>query len=211
MTVEPCQVPRKCLLPQTHPVPFPHPRRRTWPAKSPHKLSARRPSLCRGRLSGAMAGPRRCKRDLSPQAAPAACSPCLAAASGHQAHRAGWQGHRDAGSLGFLSWCCRARPRWKRWAGRSFPSLLRSRCVAPAPWYPCCHQLMSQRDDVTRVRCTAGMLLGSGLSPWDLWGAWPAQWDPQPGLEGVPWWGEQCRAQAVCAPREPPAASWVPG
>ncbi|XP_052657631.1 LOW QUALITY PROTEIN: uncharacterized protein C1orf226 homolog [Harpia harpyja] len=28
------------------------------------------------------------------------------------------------------------------------------------------------------------MLLGSGLSPRDLWGAWPAQWDSQPGLRG---------------------------
>lgn len=51
----------------------------------------------------------------------------------------------------------------------------------------------------------------------------PGQWAQPPGslgslastmaggLEGVPWWGGQRRAQAVGAPREPPAASRVPG
>lgn len=211
MTAGPSQVPRKHPLPWVFPVPFPHPCRRICPAKPLRSLSASRPSLCRGRLSGAVAMPRGCKGEPFPQAVPAACTPRLAVAGECQAHQTGWQGPRGTGPPGFLSWCRGAWPRWKWWAGQSSPSPLCSRCMAPEPWYPCRHQLTSQRADVTRV-------YGAQQDAPEQWAQPPGSlrslacareqpaWARKGVLVGWAVWSPVCGC-----PQRTPAASWVPG
>lgn len=193
------------------PVLFPHPRRRTCPAKPLHSPSARRPSLCHGRLSGAVSVPRGCKREPSPPAVLAACTPCLATAGGHQAHQAGWQGPRGMGTLAFLSWCCGAQPQWKRWAGQSAPSPSCSCCVAPAPWYPCRHQLTSQRADVTRAYGAQRDAPGQWAQPPGSLGSLSSARE-QPGWAGegaLMGWAVQ--SPGCGCPQRTPAVLRVPG
>lgn len=103
VNAEPHQVPRKQLLPQTHPVPFPHLCSQTMPSQTSPWLSAHRPLLCHRRLHDAMAMPR--ESGIFPTAA----YPSFPA-GGHQIHWTGCRGLRGTWPLGFLSLCCRAWP-----------------------------------------------------------------------------------------------------